>query len=576
MSETDSEKAEVIGGIVQRRSGGSGSMDSGAECETEEDSAPEACVSPEGGPALPSNNRHQRNLAEKQRRDKLNAFINELSTLVPMIAKSPKRMDKTSILRLTAVFLRIYQTLLNGKLEPHMELPKHVDQCLLEQLVCDELGGFLIILTSSGKIIFVSQTVENLLAHSQTDLMGQSLFNICAPDDHDRLRTYLKCSGAVEADWRKYFTVRLKRAGPRAETPVYEAVKMIGMHRTLDTFCMNSPSSSRELLSPTSSTSSASDTDILVFFAKVCRPERIDDLLLEAAKDEYVTRHLLDGRIISCDQRISLVAGYMTDEVSGMSAFRYMHRDDVRWVMIALRQMYDKGESRGTSCYRLVSRNGQFIYLRTFGFLEIDDQGTVESFVCVNVLVSESVGMQLINDMKKKFSAIIAHTSIDSNMLEADTEVVDQVEDPAKLDNVVAHLVSNLPSPGSDSRSTPSPRIQYPPQSFAPPPHLAHQNPTGGRMPYTAATSTTVTQQQIPVPERSNGRCRNNATGAGSSSMPPNHQPYRSGSKRRVTIEDLDDNLNNKRLKPPASPSRCVSPYSQGLTISELPSTETI
>lgn len=43
----------VTGGIVQRRSGGSGSMDSGAECETEEDSAPEACVSPEGGPALP-------------------------------------------------------------------------------------------------------------------------------------------------------------------------------------------------------------------------------------------------------------------------------------------------------------------------------------------------------------------------------------------------------------------------------------------------------------------------------------------------------------------------------------------
>lgn len=79
--------------------------------------------------------------------------------------------------------------------------------------------------------------------------------------------------------------------------------------------------------------------------------------------------------------------------------------------------VYDKGESRGTSCYRLVSRNGQFIYLRTFGFLEIDDQGTVESFVCVNVLVSESVGMQLINDMKKKFSAIIAHTSIDSNMV---------------------------------------------------------------------------------------------------------------------------------------------------------------
>lgn len=77
---------------------------------------------------------------------------------------------------------------------------------------------------------------------------------------------------------------------------------------------------------------------ILVFFVKVFRPEPIAERLLEAVKDEYVTRHLIDGRIINCDQRISYVAGYMTEEVSGMSAFKFMHRDDVRWVMIALRQ----------------------------------------------------------------------------------------------------------------------------------------------------------------------------------------------------------------------------------------------
>lgn len=69
--------------------------------------------------------------------------------------------------------------------------------------------------------------------------------------------------------------------------------------------------------------------------------------------------------------------------------------------------MYDRGESRGSSCYRLQSRNGQFIYLRTFGFLEIDDQGIVESFVCVNTLVPEQEGKQLINDMKKRYSALI-------------------------------------------------------------------------------------------------------------------------------------------------------------------------
>lgn len=76
----------------------------------------------------------------------------------------------------------------------------------------------------------------------------------------------------------------------------------------------------------------------MAFFVQMYRPEPIVDRMIEPNKDEYMTRHLIDGRIVTCDQRISLIAGYMLDEVSGHSAFKYMHRDDVRWVMIALRQ----------------------------------------------------------------------------------------------------------------------------------------------------------------------------------------------------------------------------------------------
>lgn len=32
------------------------------------------------------------------------------------------------------------------------------------------------------------------------------------------------------------------------------------------------------------------------------------------------------------------MSGFMPQEVSGTLAFTYMHKDDVRWVMIALRQ----------------------------------------------------------------------------------------------------------------------------------------------------------------------------------------------------------------------------------------------
>lgn len=75
--------------------------------------------------------------------------------------------------------------------------------------------------------------------------MGQSLFNITAPDDHERLRMYLQCEGVIEQEWRKYFAMRLKRAGPRSESAVYEPVRVMGMHRQFSgENNHNSPSSS--------------------------------------------------------------------------------------------------------------------------------------------------------------------------------------------------------------------------------------------------------------------------------------------------------------------------------------------
>ncbi|CAH1170148.1 unnamed protein product [Phaedon cochleariae] len=432
----------------------------------------------------PSNSREQRNKAEKQRRDKLNAYIAELARLVPMVSRSAKRMDKTSILRLTATFLRINQTLMNSNSSANMNFPKHVDQFLLEQLVCEQMGGFLLIVLPTGKIVFVSHTIENLLGHLQTDLMGQSLFNITSSDDHERLRTYLQCIGAVEHDWTKYFGVRLRRAGPRSESAVFEPAKMMGVHRQAGGAGVGgaglggagqvdggaSPASSR---SSTTSSVGCSNNDMIVLFVKICQPEPLVDRLIEASKEEYVTRHLIDGKIIGCDQRISIIAGYMREEVTGHSAFKYMHRDDMRWVMIALRQMYDRGESRGSSCYRLQSRNGMFIYLRTCGFLEIDDQGTVESFICVNSLVDEREGLDLIEEMKRKYSAIINSTyTLGEDNENTPQAPIDLVEDPVQVDQAVAQLMRNLPSPGSDNRSTPSPLVHHENQDY--PNHLTN------------------------------------------------------------------------------------------------------
>ena len=48
-----------------------------------------------------------RNMAEKMRRDKLNTYISELSSLIPLVSSTSKKIDKISILRLAANYIRM-------------------------------------------------------------------------------------------------------------------------------------------------------------------------------------------------------------------------------------------------------------------------------------------------------------------------------------------------------------------------------------------------------------------------------------------------------------------------------------
>lgn len=61
--------------------------------------------------------------------------------------------------------------------------------------------------------------------------MGQSIFNITSPEDHDLLRLYLNADGVFDNEWKKCFNIRLKRSGPRTESAVYEPVRIMGVHR---------------------------------------------------------------------------------------------------------------------------------------------------------------------------------------------------------------------------------------------------------------------------------------------------------------------------------------------------------
>ncbi|XP_020812216.1 uncharacterized protein LOC110187143 [Drosophila serrata] len=290
---------------------------------------------------------------------------------------------------------------------------------------------------------------------------------------------------------RRCFTVRLARASTRAEaTRHYELVKIDGCFRRSDSSltggaAANYPivsqlirrSRNNNMLAAAAAAAAAAEAAtvpppqhdaiaqaalhgisgndiVLVAMARVLREER-GGSVEEAAEVngmtfyrqpepyqlEYKTRHLIDGSIIDCDQRIGLVAGYMKDEVRNLSPFCFMHLDDVRWVIVALRQMYDCNSDYGESCYRLLSRNGRFIYLHTKGFLEIDPGSTkVHSFFCVNTLLDDEAGRRKVLEMKEKFSTIIkAEMPTQSSSPDLPAS-----QAPQQLERIVLYLIENL------------------------------------------------------------------------------------------------------------------------------------
>ncbi|TDG41910.1 hypothetical protein AWZ03_011665 [Drosophila navojoa] len=422
---------------------------------------------------LSNSGREARNRAEKNRRDKLNGSIQELSTMVAHVAESPRRVDKTAVLRFAAHGLRLKYVF--GK-TLHQQRPQVTDTLM------GMLDSFFLTLTCHGQIVLISSSIEQHLGHCQTDLYGQSILQITHPEDHEMLKQQLiptelenlfdahaeptdadgepRQRSKSEEDYidrklrddRRSFRVRLARAGPRSEPTAYEVVKIDGCFRRSDEaprgVRSNTFSSSLQLIRRTRGRDDAiplhtiSGNDIvLTACARIIRPPKIVNRLFDANTLEYRTRHLIDGRIIDCDQRIGIVAGYMTDEVRNLNPFTFMHNDDVRWVIVALRQMYDCNSSYGESTYRLFTRNGNIIYLQSKGYLEIDKEtNKVHSFVCVNTLLDDEEGKRRVQEMKKKFSVII-NTQIPQSTVD-----VPASEHPAQLEKAVLCLIQNLQS----------------------------------------------------------------------------------------------------------------------------------
>jgi len=334
--------------------------------------------------------RKSRNLSEKKRRDQFNLLINELSS---MVSNNSRKMDKSTVLKSTISFLKNHNDLaVRSRAHEIQEewKPAFLSNEEFTHLILEALDGFIMVFSSSGRILYTSESIASLLGHLPDDLMNMTIYDIVIEEDHSQLyNMFLNPVTNVlyESNNQVSFMCHCKHGSLDGSVISYELVKFVGYFRAdMESLQVDNSSSNNRF----SSFSAEMDTRLVfVGTGRLQTPQLLREMsIVDSTKNEFTSRHSLEWKFLFLDHRASQIIGYLPFEVLGTSGYDYYHVDDLDKVVICHEALMQKGE--GTSCYyRFLTKGQQWIWLQTRFYITYHQWNSKPEFVvCTHRVIS--------------------------------------------------------------------------------------------------------------------------------------------------------------------------------------------
>ncbi|XP_039925739.1 aryl hydrocarbon receptor-like isoform X1 [Hirundo rustica] len=138
----------------------------------------------------------------KRHRERLNRELERLARLLPFPPDVAAGLDKLSVLRLSAGFLRarsFFDVALKNPADKEAQRDRACGTgpapglaAVPEgELLLQALNGFVLVVTSEGLIFYSSHTIQDYLGFHQADVMHQSVFELIHTEDHPEFRRNL-------------------------------------------------------------------------------------------------------------------------------------------------------------------------------------------------------------------------------------------------------------------------------------------------------------------------------------------------------------------------------------------------
>ncbi|KAK3731444.1 hypothetical protein QZH41_013625 [Actinostola sp. cb2023] len=346
----------------------------------------------------------------------MNAYINELSDMVPSCTGLARKPDKLTVLRMAVNYMKTLRAPQDVNYKPSFLSDQE-----LKHLILEAADGFLFVVNcKTATVVYVSDSITPVLGQMQSAWMNQSLYDLIHPDDIEKVRDQLSSSespdagrvldiktGNVKRDVhgahsrahassRRNFICRMRcsETDETADLKNKESAKLAILDEEYAVVHCTGYLKNWNSNNGTANYAGGEETNNATSLVTIGRLQpasapQSSDLIDTPTVTEFISRHSLDGKFTFVDQRVTDVLGYQPQELLGQLCFDFFHQDDLKHMTESYEQVIKlKGQTLSVR-YRFRSKSGEWIWIRTSCFsFQNPYTDEAEYIVCTNTVVN--------------------------------------------------------------------------------------------------------------------------------------------------------------------------------------------